>query len=762
MVQTSLNPSFNPNPNTPPENEAGYGQMLSVMVRRFPWFVLVFFTSVTFAGFITTKTKPTYKSSMQLLVEPNYQVKQGTATPENQFTEPTIEIDTATQLNIMKSSGLLQKAVDKVQQDYPDLTVDDVKNALVLNQIKTKEDNVLTKIFQVEYSDRDAEKTQKVLSAIRQVYLEYNKQQQDSRLQKGLQVIREQLKKASDEVNASETNLQRFRRTQNLIDPETQAKALEDALNKLEEERRTTRSQYQEALARQQSLQAQLNRTPQNALVSSRLSQSTRYQGLLNEIQKTELTLSQERLRFTDETPSVQKLQAQLEGQKELLQQEVSRTLGGLPASAVADGGNLLEQGQLGQIDLNLAGELVETQTNIVSLAARDQTLAQKENDLRLQLKRFPPLLAYYNRILPQLQFSRERLEQLLRAEQQVRQELSKGGFNWEVVEEPQKGTLMGPNLQQNLLLGAVVGLMLGGIATFVREASDDAVHTTAELEKHAALPLLGITPKLPPVKPRESVIKLPFGKPEELAPWTVQVLQSPPSWESLDLIYKNIELLNTVTSLKSLMITSALPDEGKSALALGLAMSAARLHKKVLLIDANLREPSLHNQLNLPNDQGLSTLLTSEGSIPNQMSIQYSGSSYIDILTAGPTPADAANLLSSPRMTQLMATFEENYDLVLVDGSPVLGLVDAMLTASSCRSVVMLASIGRVTRSQMAQATAMLSKLNLIGVVANGASNADSTYVPYTKPQRFALQQAMEKYSSSRLSETGSRRERG
>jgi len=720
--------------------------MFAVMVRRFPWFLLVFFTSITFAGFITTKTKPTYKSSMQLLVEPNYQIKPGTATTENQFTEPSIEIDTATQINLMQSSGLLQKAVDKLQQDYPDLTAAEVKSALVLNQIKTKEDNVLTKIFQVEYTSQDADKTQKVLSAIRQVYVDYNKQQQDTRLQKGLQVIRDQLKKASDEVNASETNLQRFRRNQNLIDPESQAKALEEALNKIEEERRTTRSQYQEALARQQSLQEQLNRSPQNALVSSRLSQSTRYQGLLNEIQKTELALSQERLRFTDETPSVQKLQAQLEGQKELLQQEVSRTLGGLPASAVEGGENLLEQGQLGQIDLNLASQLVETQTTIVSLAAGDQTLAQKENELRFQLKRFPPLLAYYNRILPQLQFSRERLEQLLRAEQQLRQELSKGGFNWEVVEEPQKGMLMGPNLQQNLLLGAVVGLMLGSIASFVREASDDAVHTTAELEKQMALPLLGITPKLPHTKSRDSMIKLPFGKPEVLAPWTVQVLQSPPRWESLDLIYKNIELLNSVTSLKSLMITSALPDEGKSALALGLAMSAARLHKKVLLIDANLREPSLHNQLNLPNDQGLSTLLTTEDSLPNQISIQYSGSSYIDILTAGPIPADAANLLSSPRMTQLMATFEENYDLVLIDSSPVLGLVDAMLTASSCRSVVMLASIGRVTRSQIAQATAMLSKLNLIGVVANGASNSDSTYVPYAKPQQFALQQAVEK----------------
>ncbi|AFY31946.1 polysaccharide biosynthesis tyrosine autokinase [Calothrix sp. PCC 7507] len=741
MVQTSLNPSLNPAPDT----EAGYGQMFAIFLRRFPWFLLVFFTSVTFAALITARTKPTYKSTMQLLVESNYQVKPGTTEAGNQFTESNIQIDAATQLNLMRSSALLQKAVDKLQPQYPNLTVAEIKGALVLNQIKTKEDNVLTKIFQAEYTDKDPEKTQKVLAAIRQVYVEYNKQQQDSRLQKGLQVIREQLKKASDEVNASETNLQRFQRNQNLIDPESQAKALETALNNLEQERRTTRSQYEEALARQQSLQEQLNRSPQNALVASRLSQSTRYQGLLNEIQKTELALGQERLRFTDETPSVQKLKDQLAGQKQLLQQEVGRTLGG-SANTVASGETLLEQGQFGQIDLNLAGQLVETQTNIVALTARDQTLAQKESELRFEIKRFPPLLAYYNRILPQLKFSRERLEQLLRAEQQLRQELSKGGFNWEVVEEPQEGLLLGPILQQNLLLGAVVGLMLGGIAAFVREAADDAVHTTAELEKQAALPLLGTTPKLPPAKTRESMIKLPFGKPEVLAPWTIQVLQSPPRWESLDLIYKNIELLNSVTNLKSLMITSPLSDEGKSALALGLAMSAARLHKRVLLIDANLREPSLHKQLNLPNEQGLSTLLASDASLPNQISIQYSGSSYIDIMTAGPIPADAANLLSSPRMMQLMAAFEENYDLVLIDASPVIGLVDAMLTASSCRSVLMVASIGRVTRTQIAQATGMLSKLNLIGVVANGVSNASSTYVPYAKQQRFALQQAVEK----------------
>jgi succinoglycan biosynthesis transport protein ExoP len=742
VIQTS---SLNPNVNPIAETEPGYGQLFAILIRRFPWFLAVFIASVGVAGFLTSKTQPTFKSSMQLQVEANYQGKKEGAGAENKFTESNVEIDTATQLNVMKSSGILQKAVDKLKSDYPDITVAEIKRSLVLDQVRNKPDDVATKIFQADYTSTSPEKTQKILDTVRKVYLEYNIKQQDERLRSGLRVIREQLKTVKEDLTASERRLQQFRSTQKFIDPELQAKTLEDDLNKIVQVRRETRSLYEETLARQKSLEEQLKRTPQNALVASRLSQSTRYQGLLNEIQKTELALAQERLRFTDETPSVQKLIEQLQSQKQLLQQEVGRTLGkGTAVNALGD--TLLQQGQLGQIDLNLAGQLAETQTNIVALSARDRILAPKEIQMREELKRFPALLAEYNRLQPQIKLSRDRLEELQKAEQEVRQEIEKGGFKWVVLEEPEKGALTGPNLQQNLLLGAVVGLMLGGIAAFVREASDDSVHTTAELEKQVALPLLGTTPKLPPAKPRESVIKLPFGKPEVLAPWTIQVLQSPPRWESLDLIYKNIELVNSVATFKSLMITSALPDEGKSALALGLAMSAARLHKRVLLIDANLRDPSLHKQLNLPNEQGLSSLLASDVSLPSHISIQSSGSSYIDILTAGPTPADPANLLSSPRMMQLMAAFEDNYDLVLIDAAPVLGMVDAILTASSCRSVVMVASIGSVTRTQLAQATTMLSKLNLVGVVANGVSNSKNTYVPYVKPQRLALKEAVEK----------------
>lgn len=246
----------------------------------------------------------------------------------------------------------------------------------------------------------------------------------------------------------------------------------------------------------------------------------------------------------------------------------------------------------------------------------------------------------------------------------------------------------------------------------------DDSVHSSDDLHKQIGLPLLGTTPEFPKTHNSKPLVHLPFGEPKILEPWTVQVIHWLPSWASLDLIYKTIQLENSTSSLRSLMITSALAGEGKSTLAIGLAISAARLHQRVLLIDANLRNPTLHQQLNLPNQQGLSTLLTSDTALPIHRSI-HSSSSYIDIVTAGPTPTDPVNLLSSHRMKELIAGFEQIYDLVLVDTPPVLGMVDAILTGSFCDAVVLGARLGQVTRSELVQATAMLSKLNIIGVVA-------------------------------------------
>ena len=724
------------------ETDPGYGQLFAVLMRRRFWLLGVFCGVLSIAAVLTLLAKPTYQSSMQLLIEPNYQGKKDasgeSSGSESQFADSNVELDNATQLSLMKSSQLIQKAVPLLRSQYPDIKAEDIQKSLELTQVVADKGNekVSTKIFKAVYTDTDAVKTQRVLKAIQKVYQDYNLEQQELRLSKGLAFINKQLPQVRAKVNQAESALEKFRRSQDVIDPEVQGKGAIEALNAVAQDQRTNLAQLQELQARYATLQQQLARSPQAALVASRLSQSTRYQTLLNEIQKTELDLAQARVRFRDNTPFVQQLLEQRQRQIALLQQEVGRVLRGNANQVDANGEQLLRQGQLGETDLKLTTDLVEAQANLRALSAKAQSLTQSEQQLRRELKRYPTLLAEYNRLQPEVEVNRVTLEQLLKARQELGLEIARGGFDWQVVEQPQPGVKIGPDLKRNLLLGAVAGLMLGTVAAFGREGIDDAVHTSDDLTKQVALPLLGMIPEVPQAEITQP-LHLPFRKPQALPPVTIRVIQWPPFRESLDLIYKNIQLLNSDFPFKSLVITSALAGEGKSTLALGLAISAARLHQRVLLIDADLRCPSLHKQLNLPNERGLATLLASETTISGPSDIQPSisyNNHNISILTAGPTPSDPAKLLSSRRMGELMAAFEQTYDLVLMDAPPVLGMVDAILAASFCSGVVTVGRIGQVTRTELTQATAMLNKLNVIGVIANGATPSTYGYAAYDR----------------------------
>jgi polysaccharide biosynthesis transport protein len=734
------------NNNMGAENDPGYGQLFAVLSRRRYWLLSVLAGVLSIATVVSLTAEPTYQSTMQILIEANYKGRKDVQ-PQAQaeFSDPNVEIDYATQINVMRSALLIQRAVDLLKPEYPTITIKEVKRSLLLAPLVEEDsDTKYTKIVEANYIANDPVKTQKVLQTIYKVYQAYNREQQEQRLKKGLQFINEQIPGVRKQVEDSENLLRDFRTSQNLIDPELQAATINTSLNSVVQQRQTLRAQFQDTEARYKVLQQQVGSSPQTALASSRLSQSPRYQTLLNELQRTDLLLAARRGTYTDADPGVQKLVELRQTQQALLQAEQGRVVGADAAQLNAANSNFLSQGQRTGIDINLTGQLAEVQTLLSALQAQDVSLAKSEQNLRNQFNRFPAQIAEYNRLIPLVQINREKLQQLLRAQQELSLEIARGGFEWQALEQPLLGLQIGPNIKQNLLLGLVAGLMLGGVAAFLREVMDDAVHTSDELEKQVSIPLLGMTPELPQSKASEPIVSLPFGKPKILEPWTVQVSNWPPSWASLDLIYKNIQLLNTTeSSLRSIMITSALAGEGKSTLALGLALSAARLHQRVLLIDADLRHPNLHQMLNLPNEQGLSTLLESDANVPNHTGIQSSGA-YIDILTAGPVPTDSASLLSSQRMRELMAKFEDTYDLILVDAPPVLGVVDAILAASFCSGVLLVSRMGKVTRTDLTQATAMLSKLNTIGVVANHA-NGQISYISSQNDRGVVLQQSWE-----------------
>ena len=582
------------------QTDLGYGQLFAVLWRRRFWFLGVFGSVLALSVPLALRQASTYQSSMQLLVEPNYQGKEYRAGgEEEQFIDSGVEIDYATQLNLMRSSGLLQKAVSRLQTEYPTVEVESLRNSLVVYQV-TGNDDVETKIFQVEYVGEEPIMTQEVLQELQMVYQNYNLEQQEQRLREGLGFINNQLPEIRATLTGAEEALKEFRASHNLIAPVEEAADVAQSLRDIQQEREALKAQYQETLARYTSLQQELGFSSQEALTTARLSESSRYQSLLNELQQTELALAEQRARFTDENPILQDLLEQRQNQQQLLQEEVERVLGS--TAAQLDKNALQNQGQLGSTEIELTGTLVETQTSLQSMQARDRSLAQTENQLREQLDRYPSLIAQYNNLEQEVEVKRNTLQQLLEARQELGVEIDRGGFNWQVVEPPQLGEQIGPDNQKNILLGGVVGLFLGLVAAFAREAVDDAVRTSEQLKGQVALPLLGVTPKLP--HPEASFLNLPWRPLRDRGPATYEVIQWIPFRESLDLIYKNIQLLNSGSVLNSLVVTSALPGEGKTTLVIGLGISAARLHQRVLVIDADLRRPSIHEQLDLPQSR--------------------------------------------------------------------------------------------------------------------------------------------------------------
>lgn len=728
---------------TSPQSAIDIRQLSTILFRRRFLILGVSGLVMSVAIFMATIAKPKYQSSMQLLVSSNLyeglQSRNIQGNTDSQFTDPNFQVvDYTAQLRLMLSTKLIQKAVDLLRPEYPDIQVEDILGkkgkqaklgSLVVAQLEagTGVNKVPSQVFEITFKDEDPIKAEKILQALKKVYQDYNIEQQKQRLNKGLSFVNDRLPKIKQEVIKSENNLEQFRQKYNLLDPEAQSKILLASLADTQKQLQSTRAQLQDVRARYNNLQRKMAASPQNALISSRLSQSTRYQTLLNEIQKTELAIAQERLRYTDTSPAIRKLNQQRSYQVSLLRQEIGRSLGDKAPTTPQSGKSLLTQGQMGEVDLKLVEELIQVQTATLGLVANEQSLAKSEQQLRSELSRYPTLIAEYNRLLPEVETNRKTLEQLLQAQQSLGMQIAQGGFDWQVLEEPQPGIYMGSGRTLRLAGGAVIGPILGIAIALIWEMSKDAIYSSQELQKLTNLRLLGRVPKLSLMRIKKRLSSLFFHQKGSLTPRyrdkQLSVYTRLPFHESLDMIYQNI-LLSNPYAFKSLMVTSALPSEGKTTIAQGLAVSAARMHQRVLLIDANMRQPHLHNILELSNDWGLSLLLVDETNTPVPDYIQPIHPA-IDVLTAGPTPEDTVKLLTSRRMKELIQVFEQTYDLVLIDAPAILGTVDARILATYCHQIVLVGRIGQVTRTELIQATEILGKLNVVGIIANEANNS-------------------------------------
>lgn len=225
------------------------------------------------------------------------------------------------------------------------------------------------------------------------------------------------------------------------------------------------------------------------------------------------------------------------------------------------------------------------------------------------------------------------------------------------------------PNLFLNMLLALIAGFVLAVIAAFVLEQIDEGIKDPADITGLLGVPLLGSVPAV------EGQLD------DQLDDQKSSVFEAYLSIET------NLAFSTSHGVPKSLMVTSTRAAEGKSTSSIALARILGRIGRKVALIDSDMRSPSLHARLKVPNDNGLSNFLAGEDNLHELLvSTPYQG---VTLLTAGPQPPNAAELLSGARMVALIDQLLEEYDHVIVDSPPVLGLADAPLLSSIVEATV-------------------------------------------------------------------------
>ena len=444
------------------EDSIDLRQLLSVVKHRFRLIGLIA-ASVTAASILWTfNQEPKYRGSFQLLVEPVN--KQQSESPLSILGQNWSGLDYETQIEVLRSPSTLKPIIEQLAVKYPEIEYEDLiklkKSPLNIEQLED------TKILEVSYVDSDREKIDFVLDKLAQKYLSYSLEERRAEVNQGLEFVRAELPGVRGRVDKLQGELQRFRQRYNLLDPSEQAKTISNKQVVFEEKFFDTQQQLGEAKALSLTLQNQLGKKPQEAITNSYLSESPRYQKLLNELQEVELELTKESVRFSEQNPVIIALKEKKAELIPLLEQEAVRVLGrnyqpNTDYTTSSPSPNSLQS----QLDL----QYIQATNQIEVLETRQQALQEALGNIDTLVEKMPAIARQYTDLQRELTVATESLNRFLAAQEELQLEAAKQALPWQLIAEPiQKEDPVSPSVPRNLALGMIGGLILGFGAALV------------------------------------------------------------------------------------------------------------------------------------------------------------------------------------------------------------------------------------------------------------------------------------------------------
>jgi len=282
------------------------------------------------------------------------------------------------------------------------------------------------------------------------------------------------------------------------------------------------------------------------------------------------------------------------------------------------------------------------------------------------------------------------------------------------------------PKPIQNLLLGLFLGLTVGIILAFAIEALDNTLKTQSDVEQFLGVSVLGLVPVIGAgaAAPTEQIS-------DNLRERDLGVFLDPKSIaaECCRSIRTNILFMSPDRPLRTIVVTSPSPQEGKTTTAISNSVTMAEAGGRVLVVDTDMRRPRLHRSFGVPNQNGISTVIVGKGTLAE--AIKHTDIPNLDVLTCGPVPPNPSELLHTNRFVDVLNECSKLYDRVILDSPPTSAVTDPAVLGNLCDGVILVVKAGETTRETAMHARRQLTaaKAKLLGVVVNAIDFSNPAY---------------------------------
>ena len=690
------------NPNLQDE-EVDLKDIWRSIARKKRWFFLT--SGLTLFGTLVFTIhsrifNPTFKGSFSLLIKDPLNsneklINRNRLKAQNSLFQEVASNSNDYEINTLIALLKSQIFIDPIANEF-NIPASKLKSQITINQNRGDKFNP-EGILNVNLIHNNKRIGKQILETLSRDYLNAALQQKQRRLIDGLNFLNQQAPEILKKKDELQTKLVSFREKYKLIRPTEESGTIKDQQNQIDK-------QIIELNAQRNKLK-DVRLEIQNGTLTARgfkremndgLSISDFDQGLLQQLINVENEIALAKSKYTENSSVVKGLNLRLKQIQPLLLKN-----------------------QLEAVDTAL--KLNEGDLNSIT-----KFKGQLEEKFILQ----PALIKQYQNIEQELEIANQNLLSLISARETFQLEMAQNNTPWRIISYPQMASSpVKPDFKVNIFLGLSGGVIAGVLISLLRDRFDHVFHYPEEVSKDLNYNLLASLPHVDAFKElrkeKKSILGYLNSKINETS-----LNSKKDSYqrfffqEAYRNLYTSIRFIDTNQEIKIIVLTSSLPKEGKTLTNILFAKTLSDLGLRVLLIDSDLRRPQIHYRLGLNNLIGFSNLLIDPKIEINKVIKKVEGYENWNVITGGTLPPDPTRLLGSQRCADILKQLKDSgdYEIILIDSPPVLGLADSLLISEYADGVIILVGLDVVDRDLPKETINKINNigLNLYGIVTN------------------------------------------